>query len=79
MSLSDSFTLTTDDGVVLQASGFRARSPRAVVVMAGGTGIPRQFYRHFSAFLANRGLHVITFDYRGKDSAVAADRAVVAG
>tara|TARA_B100000676_G_scaffold309729_1_gene374137 strand:- start:69 stop:965 length:897 start_codon:yes stop_codon:yes gene_type:complete len=74
MSLSDSFTLTTDDGVVLQASGFRARSPRAVVVMAGGTGIPRQFYRHFSAFLANRGLHVITFDYRGKDSAVAADR-----
>ncbi len=71
MSASDSFTLTTEDGAVLQASGYRARSPRAVVVLAGGTGVPRQFYRHFAAYLADCGLHVITFDYRGADSAVA--------
>jgi predicted alpha/beta hydrolase len=39
--------------------------PRAVVVMFGALGVPRRFYGPFAAWLAARGIAVLSFDYRG--------------
>jgi predicted alpha/beta hydrolase len=35
------------------------------VIVFPATAVPQRFYRHFAAFLAGRGLRVVTFDYRG--------------
>ena len=53
------------DGYELGARFFEASSPRLRVLIAGGTGIPSRFYRHFAAWLAERGASTLTFDYRG--------------
>jgi predicted alpha/beta hydrolase len=58
-------SLLTSDGLRLPATLYRAPSPRAVVVLAGGTGIPHGFYRHFARGLSEHGLTVLSFDYRG--------------
>lgn len=39
--------------------------PRAVVVMLGALGVPRRFYAGFARWLAERGVAVLGFDYRG--------------
>ena len=53
------------DGVALRATHFEpSGAARAAVVVAGGTAIPRRFYRPFAQFLAERGAAVLTFDYR---------------
>lgn len=39
-------------------------SPKAWVVLAGATGVPHRYYRHFAQWLAaEKGLAVVTFDY----------------
>ncbi|HEY2337497.1 MAG TPA: alpha/beta hydrolase [Burkholderiales bacterium] len=43
----------------------RPRSPRRVAVIHGGAGIPAQRYRRFARFLAEWGIPVLTYDYRG--------------
>jgi len=43
----------------------RPRSPRRVAVLHGGAGIPAQRYRRFAGFLAEWGIPVLTYDYRG--------------
>jgi predicted alpha/beta hydrolase len=43
----------------------RPRSPRRVAVLHGGAGIPAQRYRRFASFLAEWGIPVLTYDYRG--------------
>ncbi len=40
-------------------------APEAAVVILGATAVPQRFYRHIAAWLAGRGLGVLTFDYRG--------------
>ena len=60
----ESLSLSTADGVCLPATLYRAASPQAVVVLAGGTGIPHGFYRHFANGLSEYGLTVLSFDYR---------------
>jgi predicted alpha/beta hydrolase len=41
------------------------KAPRAVVVLHGGIGIPKRFYRHFATWLAeHRNLACLTYDYR---------------
>ncbi|MFK7990531.1 MAG: alpha/beta fold hydrolase [Sandaracinaceae bacterium] len=42
-----------------------AGAPRAAVIVFGGTAIPQKLYRRFAAHLADEGLWVATFDYRG--------------
>jgi len=43
-----------------------AASPaRAVAVIHCATGVPQRFYRHFAAWLAERGYAVLSYDYRG--------------
>jgi predicted alpha/beta hydrolase len=59
--------LATADGRLLAARWFEpAHAPaRAVAVVNAATGVPQRFYRHFAAWLAQRGYAVLTYDYRG--------------
>jgi len=55
-----------DDGFELDADVFEPpQESKGVAVLAGGTGIPRGFYRHFAAYLADSGYRTLSFDYRG--------------
>ena len=51
-------------GAVFYAA-LRPRSPRRVAVLHGGAGIPALRYRRFAHFLAEWGIPVLTYDYRG--------------
>jgi predicted alpha/beta hydrolase len=42
-----------------------ASEPDNAVVFATGTGVPATIYRWFSSYLANAGIPVLAFDYRG--------------
>lgn len=56
------------DGYELGAILYSARTgaaPRRVVVLHGGAGIPAQRYRRFARFLAQSGMPVLTYDFRG--------------
>ncbi|MHB8603965.1 MAG: alpha/beta hydrolase family protein [Thermoplasmatota archaeon] len=54
------------DGFSLGATLFEpAEAPRRVVVLCGATAVKRSFYVPFARFLAECGLAVVTFDYRG--------------
>jgi predicted alpha/beta hydrolase len=57
--------LEAGDGTAIAATLYGARdAERAVLVMAA-TGVPQQYYAKFASHLAERGLAVLTFDYRG--------------
>lgn len=43
----------------------RTRTPRRVAVLHCGAGIPALRYRRFASFLAEWGIPVLTYDYRG--------------
>jgi predicted alpha/beta hydrolase len=43
----------------------RAESVRRTAVLHSGAGIPAQVYGHFASFLAEAGIPVLTYDYRG--------------
>ncbi|MDH4449511.1 MAG: alpha/beta hydrolase [Rhodoferax sp.] len=59
-------TLQTLDGVDLQALRYRARGEvRGRIVVAGATGVPQHFYRHFADYAAQQGYDTLTVDYRG--------------
>ena len=58
--------VTCEDGTHLAASLFTPHSPAKAAVMIGpATGIKRQFYSAFAAYLCEQGFGVITFDNRG--------------
>jgi predicted alpha/beta hydrolase len=61
-------TIVTRDELELAATIF-APDPRRytgqVVIIASAMGVKRGFYRHFAFALAEEGVPVITFDYRG--------------
>jgi predicted alpha/beta hydrolase len=52
-------------GYPLAASLFEASDADTVVVVNSATGVPRQFYKHFAAYLRDRGWSALTYDYRG--------------
>lgn len=68
MAQSLSLVVPAADGYPLAATLWRGddASPaaRAVLVNAGA-GIPARFYDRFAAWLADRGLPTLTYDYRG--------------
>lgn len=47
-------------GYYYPAQGVR----RAGLVLHGATGVPQRFYRHFARWAAERGIGVLTYDYR---------------
>lgn len=65
MAIAD-LRLRAKDGYALGATLFEPAIPasRAVLVMAAA-GVPQEYYRKFATYLAERGLAVLTFDYRG--------------
>ncbi len=61
-----SLWLSAADGRRLAADVFEPTGPvRAAVVIASAMGVPRGYYAAFARYLAQGGLGVITFDYRG--------------
>jgi predicted alpha/beta hydrolase len=40
-------------------------TPRAAVLVAGAMGVKQAFYAEFATWLAQQGVHALTFDYRG--------------
>lgn len=48
-------------GAIWTASG----TPQGVVVVHPATGVPQRIYQAFARFLAERGFHAVTYDYRG--------------
>lgn len=58
--------LACEDGTRLAARWYEPTRPaRAVAVISAATGVPQRYYRHFAAWLAQRGYAVLTYDYRG--------------
>lgn len=54
------------DGYSLGANLYRPRVPGgASVVIHAAAGVRQEYYAKFSAYLAERGFTVLTFDYRG--------------
>lgn len=59
-------TAPAADGYELAVTRFEARGPAfATLVLAGAMGVRQDFYAPLARFLAESGVHVITFDYRG--------------
>ncbi len=59
-------TVRAADGVTLAATAWEPqREPRGGVLINSATGVLRAWYAPFAAFLASRGLLVLTYDYRG--------------
>ena len=59
-------TLTTADNTTLAAMRFMPQLPvTAVVVMPAAMGVKQSFYVPFAEFLAEHGVAVLSFDYRG--------------
>ncbi|WP_076998251.1 alpha/beta fold hydrolase [Variovorax sp. KK3] len=59
-------TLTLDDGAQVALRVYEPEiTPRASVVIGGAMGVRQAFYEPFARWLAEQGLRVWTFDYRG--------------
>lgn len=52
-------------GHSLAASVYESADPDTVVLVNAATGVPRQFYKYFAAYLRDQGWTAVTFDYRG--------------
>jgi predicted alpha/beta hydrolase len=62
----ETLTLPAADGHAVTALHYPALgAERAHVVVAGATGVPQRFYRRMAEYLRQRGVSVLTLDYRG--------------
>ncbi|HCN91152.1 MAG TPA: alpha/beta hydrolase [Oxalobacteraceae bacterium] len=62
----ETIRLATSDGVSLACTRFTpSGTASAVVVMPAAMGVKQDFYAPFAQFLAEQGVAVLTFDYRG--------------
>ena len=52
-------------GHALVASLFETPGSDTVVLVNAATGVPRQFYKYFAAYLRDHGWTTVTYDYRG--------------
>ncbi|HUZ50687.1 MAG TPA: alpha/beta fold hydrolase [Candidatus Dormibacteraeota bacterium] len=57
--------VTALDGRGLHATLFEPERPRTAVIVSAATATPRGYYRAFAQWLAERGVAVLTYDYRG--------------
>jgi predicted alpha/beta hydrolase len=62
-------TLTTLDQVTIAARHYsntvNAKRPRAILLLAGATGVPQRFYKNYAEAANQQGFDVVTLDYRG--------------
>jgi predicted alpha/beta hydrolase len=58
--------IASRDGLLLDSILLESKlTAKGVVLMAGGTGIKKEFYLNFATYLQEQGYHVLLFDYRG--------------
>ena len=62
---SEQVCFYSHDGYALSGHFYAAAAAKAHIIVAGATGVPQQFYKHFAKFAQARGFSVLTFDYRG--------------
>lgn len=65
MTEATDLTIPARDRRPLAATVYQARGARFVAILAGATGMRRQYYTAFAHWLAGQGITVVTFDYRG--------------
>lgn len=68
MSQFEAFTLTCKDGYSLSARFYAQRGANLnslPVLICPATGITKQFYHSFAAWLSEQGYNVLVFDFRG--------------
>ncbi len=59
-------TIPARDGHALGATVFTPQgAPRGAVLVNSATAVPRKIYRGFARYLAEQGLAVLSYDYRG--------------
>ncbi|MBL9106849.1 MAG: alpha/beta fold hydrolase [Myxococcales bacterium] len=64
--MSEDLSLPALDGRPLAATVHEPQGPaRAGLVVLSALGVPRRYYAPFAAWMAARGVGVLTFDYRG--------------
>ena len=64
--LEEALTLPARDGYALRATHFWPEKEGGSALLVGSaTGVPRGYYARFARFMAKRGHHVLTVDYRG--------------
>ena len=62
----ETLRLRAADGHAITALRYAAtRNEQARIVVAGATGVPQRFYRRMAGYMAQRGVSVLTLDYRG--------------
>lgn len=54
-----------DDGYPLSGLLLTSGRPTRAVLVSSGTGFPKEFYRRFGTWVAERGAAVLLYDYRG--------------
>lgn len=58
--------LTTTDGYEIAATKYYPKTAvKGHIVVAGATGVPQRFYRHFAEYARSKGFATLTLDYRG--------------
>lgn len=66
MTSSPRETAKAHDGYDLAVTRFPAQgTPWATLCIGGAMGVRQDFYAPYARFLAENGIHVLTFDYRG--------------
>lgn len=62
---TEALAFPADDGRPLSGLLIAPRQPERAVLVSSGTGFPKEFYRRFATWLAERGAAVLLYDYRG--------------
>lgn len=58
--------ISSRDGFLLDSILLETESTvRGTVLLAGGTGIKKEFYLNFARYVCEHGYHLVLFDYRG--------------
>ena len=67
MLTQKTYKIAAKDGYQLTASGFEDLevTPSCLVIINSAVGVLRTYYQPFAKFLANKGMVVISYDYRG--------------
>lgn len=62
----ETLRLRAADGYTITSLRYPAiRTEHARIVVAGATGVPQRFYRRMADYMSQRGVSVLTLDYRG--------------